>query len=302
MQILNPIANNLFQPLALTLSALLFTGFAAVVAARVFVKDPDLKRQLLLRWLSWALIAAVTLFSVLSGTLLFAILVSLISFACSFEYCRITARKNDEKLLILSASLLLPQLSAHCQVLLAPLALFFAFLIALLSLKRAESFESTAVSLLALPYIAVFVSYAVLLHKNFAQGPALVLSVVSASALANIAAFVFGKILGGAKLALRVSPNKTWWGVLGAFLGAFCGFRLLSISADLHLPLLLWWMMPLAVAIAGVVGDLFESLLKRSFQVKDAGSWLPGFGGALDRVDGLLFVIPTVYYLVLAFF
>lgn len=120
-----------------------------------------------------------------------------------------------------------------------------------------------------------------------------------ATALSDVGAFTVGKLLGGPKLAPRISPNKTWAGVVGNALGAGAGVALMSFAiADL--PSWAVLAMPFVIAAAAVSGDLFESLLKRSRGMKDAGDWLPGFGGILDRIDSLLFVLPATLVLALA--
>ena len=83
-----------------------------------------------------------------------------------------------------------------------------------------------------------------------------------------------------------LSPNKTIGGVVGAFIGAFL---VLTLLGTISIGLLI------AVAFGGLAGDLLESMVKRDAQVKDAGTWLPGFGGLLDRIDSLLVVLPLAY-------
>ena len=125
--------------------------------------------------------------------------------------------------------------------------------------------------------------------------PGLVLSVGLGVALSDVGAFCAGKALGGPKLAPQLSPGKTWGGVLGNILGAALALALTAYA----LPGLQLWQMgllALTIALGSVWGDLLESLLKRQHDVKDAGAFLPGFGGLLDRIDSLLIVAPLVFY------
>ena len=112
---------------------------------------------------------------------------------------------------------------------------------------------------------------------------------------ADAAAFFVGKTLGGPKLWPRFSPNKTWSG----FFGGLAGAALAALAHRLVLgPPLEWYLsLPVAVAfgvvvgLAAMAGDLWESMLKRRFGVKDSGALIPGHGGLLDRVDGLMFAV-----------
>jgi phosphatidate cytidylyltransferase len=111
-----------------------------------------------------------------------------------------------------------------------------------------------------------------------------------------VGAFVIGKLLGKHKLAPRISPNKTWEGVMGNLLGAGIGVSLLSVVLGGVLGLPQIALLSVVIAAGSLWGDLFESAIKREFGAKDAGAWLPGFGGLLDRIDSLIFVVPLVYY------
>ena len=131
----------------------------------------------------------------------------------------------------------------------------------------------------------------VLLDRHPRGGPGLLLALVLAVALSDVAAFTTGRLLKGPRLAPRLSPNKTWAGVLGNVLGAALGLALLGhLAPDAPKALLIG-----TVGLGSVWGDLLESLLKRAAGAKDAGAWLPGFGGLLDRVDSLLVVLPLSY-------
>jgi phosphatidate cytidylyltransferase len=118
---------------------------------------------------------------------------------------------------------------------------------------------------------------------------------------ADIFAFAVGSLLKGPKLWPRYSPNKTWSGFFGGLVAASLGaIGILALSQalpalpDLHLP----WPIAAAIGLLGglatMAGDLWESMLKRRFGVKDSGDLIPGHGGMLDRVDGLMFAAIVV--------
>ncbi len=107
----------------------------------------------------------------------------------------------------------------------------------------------------------------------------------------DIGAYFAGRAIGGARLAPRLSPNKTWAGLFGGIAAALAASLLLA--APLHVPLRLASLAGV-LAIAAQGGDLFESWLKRRAGVKDSGSLLPGHGGLLDRLDGAFPVLILV--------
>lgn len=101
----------------------------------------------------------------------------------------------------------------------------------------------------------------------------------------DIGAYFAGRAIGGAKLAPRLSPNKTWAGLFGGMAGALVIGALIALIGGL--PSACLWLAPL-MAVLAQMGDLFESWLKRKAGVKDSGRLLPGHGGALDRLDGVV--------------
>lgn len=106
-------------------------------------------------------------------------------------------------------------------------------------------------------------------------------------------AYLTGKFFGKHRLFERISPNKTWEGFFG---GVLLALVTAFVLAHYFAPLAPWqWAgMALVISLSGTFGDLVESMLKRSQQVKDSGAVLPGHGGVLDRFDGLLFAAPAV--------
>ncbi len=113
---------------------------------------------------------------------------------------------------------------------------------------------------------------------------------------ADTGAYYVGRSLGKHKLAPKISPGKTWEGVVGGLIAALVLATAAHYWFFKELPLK--WTLPLAavMTILGILGDLTESALKRSAGAKDAAKILPGHGGILDRLDSLLFNAPLVYY------
>lgn len=125
--------------------------------------------------------------------------------------------------------------------------------------------------------------------------PLLLLIVMAAVWIADSAAYFAGRAYGRRKLAPQISPGKTWEGVAGALLAVTLYGLLLSMVLHLSPWVLvgLW-----ALTVMSVIGDLFESLLKRQAGLKDSGNVLPGHGGLLDRIDGLLPTLPLATFYV----
>ncbi len=111
---------------------------------------------------------------------------------------------------------------------------------------------------------------------------------------ADSAAFAAGKLFGGPKLWPRYSPNKTWAGFAGGVIAGMLTAGALSDITGLFKHDISASIVGLLVALATMAGDLWESALKRRFGVKDAGTLIPGHGGLLDRVDGLMFAIVAI--------
>lgn len=120
--------------------------------------------------------------------------------------------------------------------------------------------------------------------------PYVLLVIISTIWLADSAAYFAGKQFGRHKLAPAISPGKTWEGVAGALFGvALYAIALKSTGA-----VSTWWVLPglWLITVMGIYGDLFESFFKRRANLKDSGQFLPGHGGLLDRVDGVIPALP----------
>ncbi len=132
------------------------------------------------------------------------------------------------------------------------------------------------------------------LHGSTAQGAAWVLFVVVLIWCADVFAYFAGRFIGGRKLAPRISPGKTWAGVYGGFVGAALYALTCGLAIGIRGQSLLVLVVLSAITVSmSVVGDLFESLLKRHAGEKDSGQLFPGHGGVLDRFDSLFAALPV---------
>lgn len=133
-------------------------------------------------------------------------------------------------------------------------------------------------------------------HGLYQDGPYLVLYLLVLIWVADSCAYFSGRRWGRVKLAPQISPGKTREGVYGALAGAVvCGALLYGLRPEsASLPLLIFF--SVIVALVSVVGDLFESLLKREAGLKDSGDLLPGHGGMLDRIDSLTAAAPVFLF------
>jgi phosphatidate cytidylyltransferase len=144
-------------------------------------------------------------------------------------------------------------------------------------------------------YVGALLAPLVLLRQEGGKaGPWWIFMVLAVAWLGDTGAYFTGRAFGKKKLYPRVSPNKTWAGLYGAV--GFGGLAALLVSFLIpSLPALHAVALGLVAGLLGQLGDLTESLLKRSAGVKDSGALIPGHGGLFDRIDALLFVAPVVY-------
>jgi phosphatidate cytidylyltransferase len=158
-----------------------------------------------------------------------------------------------------------------------------------------ELSRDLAVNALGLLYLPLLLGHLVWL-RYLSNGEWWVLWLLAVVFAGDTAAFYIGLTLGRNKLYPSVSPGKTWEGTLGGLAGAV----LAGIAVGK-------WLLPearmvtlaglaLVLSVMGVLGDLFESMLKRQAHLKDASQLLPGHGGMLDRLDSILFAAPAVVY------
>lgn len=199
------------------------------------------------------------------------------------------------------AALALP-LAAYLDTTLAlmPPALLLILVLSLVGALLRNNAEGTledwALSFSGLIYITLLISFFVALRQRDAGLQWIALAFACTWAC-DSAAYLVGSAIGRRPFASRISPRKTWEGTLGG-LAAGAGAGLVAVPL-LGLPLWLALLVGAGAAVAAIIGDLMESLLKRQLGVKDFSSLIPGHGGVMDRIDSLLLAIPFVYYVAL---
>lgn len=253
---------------------------AGGVAVAVLPSKVRMRAELRRRWRTWALVAPVFLGAYfLGGGGTYALAAGLGVIAAS-EFVRMAGLKRADHVMLAAAAVVLPALAWLAPDLLdlrmAALLLVAAALPSVLAGDDRSGFTRTARTAFGLLWIPVALTGLVTLGET-------AVAVGLAVALGDVGAWCGGTALGRrgplARPLSPLSPNKTWAGVLGA---AVATAGLLLVLGEFSLPL---WA---AVTGGCVLGDLIESMVKRESGVKDAGSWLPGFGGLLDRIDSLL--------------
>ena len=260
------------------------------------MKVPDLSAIRAMNWGdlgvragSAAVLVPVVLLDVWAGGVWFTVFAALLGVLMAHEWVGLAHRGN-------SAQFALHAAAALCGALLpgetgVMTALFAVAVLTGLSvgLSRWWGADPTLWNAVGVAYVGLPPLALVTLRADVQWGAVAILWILFIVWAADTFAYFAGRIIGGPKLAPAISPKKTWAGLFGAMVGS-----------ALRSGLIAWWAVPgsilalmLLAAILAVVeqgGDLFESSLKRHFGVKDSGDLIPGHGGAIDRVDGLVAV------------
>ena len=270
-------------------------------------------RGLLRRAATGAIFVLIMLAGLFGGPYSFVLLFAIITGACLWEYLgmmlvRDEKRDRIRKLIGLLMGLLPVVLSALVNlgiarnpetfVLIAALLfspfIFMAFIYELLFTKSDRPFENVAFIMLGIIYIGM--PFALLNFIAFDGDhfyAKTVFGILLLTWLNDTGAFVVGSLLGKTPLMPRISPKKTWEGAIGGVAISLGTGAILFYTIN-QLSLLDWLVIAIIVSVFGSIGDLVESMLKRSKNIKDSGTLLPGHGGLLDRFDGFIFCVPFV--------
>mgnify|MGYP000088303010 FL=1 len=178
----------------------------------------------------------------------------------------------------------------------------FAFVVYGLGGVRQSATTSFAVTLLGVAWAGVGVGCLLLVREIPEFGFWALMAVLFTVFAADTGAFFVGRAFGRHRLAPAISPQKSWEGFVGGLAAAvLVSFLVLYRDRDEFLSIPQSLTLGLVVALAAVLGDLFESAVKRDLEAKDSGRLLGGHGGMLDRLDSLLWAGPAAYFTILAF-
>ncbi|OCC16041.1 Phosphatidate cytidylyltransferase [Dissulfuribacter thermophilus] len=169
-----------------------------------------------------------------------------------------------------------------------------AFILAIMTTDLRAAFNKASSYFLGLNYVGLFL-FSFISIRSMEKGREYIVFLLITVFAGDILAYFVGKSLGTHKLAPRVSPKKTWEGAIGGLLGSiFAGTLFMYYFNPEDFTLFTVFLAGL-IGVIAQMGDLFESILKRSFGIKDSGRLLPGHGGFLDRFDGVIFSAPLLY-------
>ena len=176
--------------------------------------------------------------------------------------------------------------------------IFFQIFFEIFNMLKKILFNKKFLLLLILSTVLIYLSFSLLLLWNFILSSnneikLYLLLVLSICISTDIGGYLFGKIFKGKKLT-RISPKKTYSGMIGSYLLSFvCSYLIFNSFFDSNTILIT----SITISSISQLGDLFFSFLKRNSKLKDTGNILPGHGGALDRLDGLFFALPFSFVL-----
>jgi phosphatidate cytidylyltransferase len=244
---------------------------------------------------------AVALFLVIEGGTIFMLGLIALGCVCMHELYEMYARAHPVRLagfVSLAALLVAARYGGQFQILLVAV-LALPLLFGLTLLQPQPSVSGMAITLLGIYWIGFALAHAVLL-RELPHGEGVVIDVLVGTFLGDTGAYLGGRMFGRRKLAPSISPGKTVEGLISGVAFAIVGVWLASRYQN-WFPASHALVLGVGVALVAPVGDLFESFVKRQSGVKDSGGLFGAHGGALDRLDAVLFTAVAGYYIWFAY-
>jgi phosphatidate cytidylyltransferase len=237
-----------------------------------------------LRIISAAVLIPAVLGALWAGGAWFLLLITVVGVAMAYEWTTIVHARNATQFVLhaaaaLSGAILVPNVGI-------PIALLVILLLLLLQSYLARNEQAGPWGYLGIPYVALPAVALMSLRADPQLGLAAMFWLFAVTWVSDIGAYFVGRMIGGPRLIPAISPNKTWAGAVGAVLVSTLVAAMLArvLTGVVVMPALIGALL----SIVAQAGDLFKSLLKRRHGLKDSGDLIPGHGGIIDRVDGLV--------------
>jgi phosphatidate cytidylyltransferase len=293
----NPLSNSHFLPILWKLGIILGTIIAGLIVIYIRNRRRGEASSMLAKSLTVAWLAPLLLCALFVGRIALLIVAGIVLAQAIREYSELVSLQAPYKWTVQIYSvggLLVSATGNSTQFLAYPFGIVAAaFAIPIVRQQVVGAAEQVAMTVFAYIYISFPITLILFVRDTIPWGLNFLLIVGAGTALADVGGFIVGSRFKGPRLAPVVSPMKTWSGAFGSLLGAFVGVALSWSVAPRpwHPPMAV--LIACCVAVSATLGDLSESVLKRSFYRKDAGTVMAGFGGILDRFDSYLFTIPA---------
>lgn len=197
-------------------------------------------------------------------------------------------------MLVIMAAFILPDLSVELGMFVALLGIPAWYVFSGRSLETA--LPSSAIAVMATTYVGLLGGSLIRLRNDFREGSDLVFFLLLVVWMGDSGAYYVGKRFGKRKLSPRISPKKTVEGLIGGVATSIIAAVVIHLTFFREMPLLHAIIAGAILSVCGVLGDLAESMWKRSADVKDSGTLIPGHGGFLDRFDSIFFTAPILYF------
>lgn len=308
----------LSQEIIIVLIGILLLLIVSSITAFILTKTKPEKdfSEINLRIKSWWMMATVFVFALLINHNISLIFLAFLCFLALKEYLSLIPTHRAHRQILFWAYLAIPIQFYWIYIgwygmfiIFIPVYMFLFLPIRMLLIGENKGFLRTMGSvhwgLMLMVFGLSHLAYLLVLPgttgANAASGTGLVLYIVILTQCNDVAQFMWGKMLGKHKVIPRVSPNKTWEGLIG---GIVTTMGLALLLAPLLTPLTLWSTLftGFAIALAGFIGDVNISSLKRDLGIKDSGQTIPGHGGILDRVDSLTYTAPLFLHFIRYFY
>lgn len=300
----NPLENPIFLPVITRLGIILLSGLVVVIAFNLKNLSGFFHSETWKRYYGWLIMAPTFIMGIFLGGITSLIVLMLIVYKAVREYSNMLNLPYFFRYLILIngvLSILIASLLPELAYFLPAVYLLVIMIASILRNQIENILNYATYSLFASIWICYSLTHFVLIGLRFEEGKNLLLMLGFSIALSDVMAYVVGKtfykIGFGTKLiiAQRISPNKTYAGMIGNIGGAAIGvYSLHFLDSGLNEYELI--ALVCVIGVFSIIGDLMESLVKRFAGAKDSGSSIPGHGGFLDRIDSLLITSLATYY------